>query len=119
MDKIFAQGMSFYAYHGVFPEENRLGQRFVVDLILKADLKGAAANDDIEQSVDYAEIYESTKCVIEGHTYNLVEAIAEHVATEILDTFAIVEGVTVKVIKPDPPIPGHYDHVAIEIERSR
>ncbi|QDI91535.1 dihydroneopterin aldolase [Salicibibacter halophilus] len=119
MDKVFVTGMKFYAYHGVFPEENKLGQRFIVDVALEADLKEAAKSDDIEKSVDYGEVYKAAKQVLEGRTYNLVESIAEEVAAQVLKTFSIVERTTVKVIKPDPPIPGHYDHVAIEIVRDR
>lgn len=119
LDKVFVTGMKFYAYHGVFPEENKLGQRFIVDVVLEADLKEAAKSDDIEKSVDYGEVYEAAKQVLEGRTYNLVESIAEEVAAQVLKTFFIVERTTVKVLKPDPPIPGHYDHVAIEIVRDR
>ncbi|QQK74301.1 dihydroneopterin aldolase [Salicibibacter cibarius] len=119
MDKVFVTGMKFYAYHGVFPEENKLGQRFIVDVVLEADLRAAADRDDIGKSVDYGEVYEVTKQVLEGRTYQLVESIAEKVAEQMLNTFSIVERTTVKVIKPDPPISGHYDHVAIEIVRSR
>lgn len=109
----------FYAYHGVFPEENRLGQRFTVDIVLEADLKEAAADDDIDKSIDYGAVYEATKRVVEGKTYQLVESVAERVADEMLTAFNSVERATIKVIKPDPPIHGHYDHVAIEIVRSR
>ncbi|AXF56619.1 dihydroneopterin aldolase [Salicibibacter kimchii] len=119
MDKVFVTGMTFYAYHGVFPEENKLGQRFTVDVVLEADLKEATDRDDIRKSVDYGEVYEVTKRVVEGQTYNLVESIAEEVAAQMLKVFSIVARTTVKVIKPDPPIPGHYDHVAIEIVRDR
>lgn len=119
MDKIHLQGMEFYAYHGVFEEENRLGQRFRVNLVLEADLKPAAAEDDVEKSVNYAEAFEAVKEAVENQTYRLVETIAEKIAETIFERFNIVEQLHVKVIKPDPPIPGHYDHVAIEMTRTR
>ncbi|MBM7635122.1 dihydroneopterin aldolase [Geomicrobium sediminis] len=119
MDKIFVNGMKFYAYHGVYKEENTLGQRFEVDVVLEADLTKASLNDDINYSVNYAEVYEKTKQVVEENTFDLVEAVAEEIAKTLLGDFAIVQSVTVKVIKPDPPIPGHYDSVAIELKRSR
>ncbi|RSL29324.1 dihydroneopterin aldolase [Salibacterium salarium] len=119
MDKIYIKGMEFYAYHGVFPEENKLGQRFRVDLTLDVDLSEAAAEDNLEKSVNYAEAHQAVKDVIEGTTYKLVETVAEDIASNVLQQFSIIEEATVKVIKPDPPIAGHYDHVAIEIKRAR
>ncbi|WP_158738494.1 dihydroneopterin aldolase [Alteribacillus sp. YIM 98480] len=119
MDKIFLKGMQFYAYHGVFREENKLGQRFQVDLIMEADLSEAAAEDDLKKSVNYAEAHQAVKEIVEGQTYDLVESVAESISANILKQFPIVAEVTVKVIKPDPPIPGHYEYVAIEITRKR
>ncbi|MFB5663782.1 dihydroneopterin aldolase [Alteribacillus sp. HJP-4] len=119
MDKIHMQGMEFYAYHGVFSEENKLGQRFRVDIVMEADLREAAAEDNIEKSINYAEAYEAVKDVVEKEQYDLVETIAEGVAANLFKNFSILKRVNVKVIKPDPPIPGHYDHVAIEIVRGR
>ncbi|MFD1021168.1 dihydroneopterin aldolase [Thalassobacillus hwangdonensis] len=119
MDKIYVTQMEFYGYHGLFPEENKLGQRFYVDLELDIDLKKAGRTDDMTESVDYGEIYQVTKSVVEGEAKNLVEAVAEDLAAKLLDTFEKVTFCRVKVIKPDPPIPGHYQSVAIEIFRGR
>ncbi|HET7656898.1 MAG TPA: dihydroneopterin aldolase [Bacillales bacterium] len=119
MDKIFLNQMSFYGYHGVYPEENRLGQRFMVDLILEADLKPASQTDDIEQTVDYGKVYELVRGIVEGEAKKLVETVTEQIANEILNSFPSIEKCTVKMIKPDPPIAGHYDSVAVEMTRSR
>lgn len=119
MDKIFVNKMDFYGYHGVFPEETRLGQRFTVDLTVMLDLKKAGETDDLEHSVNYAELYRICKEVVEGQPFKLVEAVAEKIAAELLDAFSMIEEVTVKVIKPDPPIPGHYQSVAVEMTRRR
>ena len=53
MDKVFFHEMMFYAYHGVYPEESRLGQRFTVDLELGLDLRPAAESDDLAKTVNY------------------------------------------------------------------
>lgn len=119
MDKIFVNKMEFYGYHGVFSEENRLGQRFIVDLMVEADLKAAGKSDDLTQSINYGELYSLCKKIVEGETYKLVEAVAERIAEECLSQFSRANSCTVKVIKPDPPIPGHYESVAVEIMRSR
>lgn len=111
--------MEFYGYHGVFPEENRLGQRFIVDLAVEADLKPAGKSDDLSHSINYGELYAMCKKIVEGETHKLVERVAERIADECLSQFSKVLSCTVKVIKSDPPIPGHYESVAVEITRSR
>ncbi|WP_082235804.1 dihydroneopterin aldolase [Halobacillus massiliensis] len=119
MDQIHVNGMEFWGYHGLFPEENKLGQRFYVDLKLELDLKPASTSDDMNQSIDYGAIYEETKKVVEGEAKNLVETVAEEIADVLLKEFSLLDACQVKVTKPDPPIPGHYQSVAIEIYRSR
>ncbi|TDQ34203.1 dihydroneopterin aldolase [Aureibacillus halotolerans] len=119
MDKIIVKGMSFYGYHGVFSEENKLGQRFLADIELYCDLRAAGENDDLQQTVNYAAIFETVQKVIEGEPVKLLEALAERIAANIFSKFEIVDGLSLRIIKPDPPIPGHYEHVAIEIERMR
>ncbi|MFE8704061.1 dihydroneopterin aldolase [Cytobacillus sp. FJAT-54145] len=119
MDKIYVNKMAFYGYHGVFPEETKLGQRFLVDLVVEADLRPAGQSDDLEQSINYGELYKTCKEIVEGKPYKLVESVAENIASECLVQYPKAQAITVKVIKPDPPIPGHYDSVAVEIRRSR
>ncbi|MDP4086992.1 MAG: dihydroneopterin aldolase [Bacillota bacterium] len=119
MDKIFLNKMEFYGYHGVFPEETRLGQRFIVDLIVSLDLKKAGETDNLKDSVNYGELYKLCEDIVEGCPFKLLEAVAETISQRILEKFLLISEVTVKVIKPDPPIPGHYQSVAVEIIRGR
>ncbi|MCD7036671.1 dihydroneopterin aldolase [Metabacillus sp. GX 13764] len=119
MDKIYVTGMEFYGYHGVFEEENKLGQRFKVDLTVEKDLKKAGETDDLAYSINYAELYKLCKEIMEGKPYKLVESLAEKIAGAVLEQFPEAAGTTVKIIKPDPPIPGHYQSVAVEITRRR
>ncbi|KAB7704289.1 dihydroneopterin aldolase [Bacillus aerolatus] len=119
MDKIYVTGMEFYGYHGVFPEENQLGQRFRIDAVLEVSLKKAGESDNLEDSVNYGEVYQVCKEFAEHKTFKLIESIAEHISSALLKKFPAVLACTIKVIKPNPPIPGHYDHVAVEITRRR
>ncbi|SEN63454.1 dihydroneopterin aldolase [Lihuaxuella thermophila] len=118
MDKIFFNEMYFYGYHGAYPEENKLGQRFIVDLELGLDLRPSALNDDLSQTVNYAEVYQAVKKEVEETQVQLVETLAERIADRLLSTFP-VEQVLVRVTKPDPPIPGHYKAVGVEILRRK
>ncbi|MCU9615265.1 dihydroneopterin aldolase [Caldibacillus lycopersici] len=119
MDRIYLNAMEFYGYHGVLPEEKVLGQRFIVDLTVAADLKKAGETDDLAETVNYAEMYFVCKEIVEGESYQLIEAVAEKIAQTILEKYSKVQFCTVKLIKPDPPIPGHYRSVAVEITRTR
>jgi 7,8-dihydroneopterin aldolase/epimerase/oxygenase len=119
MDKIILEEMEFYGYHGVFSEENTLGQRFRVSLELHLDLRKSGQSDNLKDSVNYAEVYDVCKSIVEGKPMNLVEAVAEKIAVSLLESFDIVKSCTITLIKPDPPIPGHYKSVAVEITRSK
>lgn len=117
MDYIHVNEMEFYGYHGVFPEETKLGQRFRLTVTLAVDLQKAGETDELEHTVHYGEVYETCRSIIEGEPKKLVEAVAEEVASRILMKFQLVKGIRVLMIKPDPPIPGHYKSVAIELTR--
>ncbi|MFD3448333.1 dihydroneopterin aldolase [Microbacteriaceae bacterium 4G12] len=119
MDKIFVEQMEFYGYHGVFPEENVLGQRFKVELTVELDLKKAGETDELEHSVNYGDLYQLCKGIVEGKPYKLIESVAEKIANDILNQYVLIQRCTVKLIKPDPPIPGHYRTVGVEITRDR
>ena len=111
--------MRFYGYHGVYAEENKLGQRFNVDVAIELDLRKAGVTDDLNYTVNYAEVYKICREIAEGTPFKLIEAVAENMTSKILEAFSVVQSCTVKLYKPDPPIPGYYESVAVEITRSR
>lgn len=118
MDYIHVKDMQFYGTHGVLPEETILGQRFRANVSLAVDIKKAGETDDLNETVSYVGVYDICQQVIEGKPYKLIEAVAETVANRILSEYeGQVFGVKVEIIKPDPPIRGHYKEVAVEITR--
>lgn len=119
MDRIVLTGMRFYGYHGVFPEESRLGQAFLVDLEIFADLREAGQQDAISKTINYGTVYETVKQIVEGEPFKLIEALAEHVATKVLAEHGAIAEVVVRVHKPNAPIPGPIDDVMVEIRRGR
>ena len=120
MDYIHLNEMEFYGYHGALPEETKLGQRFRVTVSLATDLAEAGTTDDLDKTVNYAEVYQLCQAIVEGEPVKLIETVAERIAAEVLKVFAAkVIGVRVVLIKPDPPIPGHYTSVAVDITRGR
>ena len=118
-DQISLEGMQFYGYHGVNPEERALGQRYVVDLTVDLDLGKAGASDKLEDTVSYARIYRSVRAVIEGEPRNLLESAAEAIADRVLAEFP-VDGVSVTVKKPNPPVRGSsIELAAVKIHRAQ
>ena len=120
MDEILLEGMRFYAYHGVNPEERALGQRFTVDLVLAVELRRAGQSDDLEDTVSYSAVYKLVRRIVEGEPHKLIEAVAESVSAEILVNFPPVQLVTVTVRKPEVPMKGAMLNAAgVRITRSR
>lgn len=117
MDKIIFDKMQFYAYHGVFEEETRLGQKFEVDLELFLDLSKPGESDCIEDTVNYALVYEVVKELVTGTKRKLLESLANSIAKELLKMFPLEE-IAVRVRKLQPPIPGHLKSVSVELKRS-
>lgn len=118
-DKISLEGMVFYGYHGVTTEEKKLGQRFVVDLEVTRDLSAAGRSDELRDTVDYGELFKLVKAVMEGPSHNLIEGLAEDIATRVLSTFGVDE-VMVRVKKPGVPIKGSIlANASVQIARKR
>ena len=104
-DRIVLSGMAFYGYHGASLEERTLGQRFVVDLEMEADLRQAGTSDDLNDAINYVEAYQVVKDIVEGEPKNLLEVVAESIAQQVLAEFKVTL-VKVRLTKPSPPIPG-------------
>lgn len=119
MDKITVEKMAFYGYHGLYAEEKVLGQRFYVDVVAYLDIKRAAISGDMNDSVNYVHIFELVQSIVEGKPFTLLESLTEHIASEVLAQFPLIQEVLVKVVKPHPPAPIHFSGVAIEIRRKR
>ena len=118
MDKVIMKGLRFIANHGVLPQEKLMRQPFVVDLELYFDMHAAGQSDDVRDTVDYNEVYLTVKKIMEGKSRNLLEALAERIAEQLLKNFPIL-GVKVRISKPEAPVDGIFDSFGIEIERVR
>jgi dihydroneopterin aldolase len=119
-DEILLEGMRFYAYHGVNPEERAQGQRFTVDVVLAVDLRRPGQSDDLADTVSYSAVYKVVRETVEGEPRQLIEAVAEAIATVILKGFPLVARVIVTVRKPEVPMKGSMlDAAGVRITRSR
>jgi len=115
-DKIMLAGMQFYGRHGVFAEEKAMGQKFIIDVEISLDLKKAAATDDIAHTPNYADIFAIVKNNAAHKSFNLIEALADSIAREVIDAYRI-DRVIVRVRKPHAPISGIFEYMGCEIVR--
>ena len=103
--QIELRGLTFFAYHGVLPEERQMGNTFVVDLVLDADIERAVCTDELGDTVNYAEVYEVVKREMAVPSL-LLEHVCGRIATALLDVFPMLSRVRVCVTKKNPPIEG-------------
>lgn len=117
MDSIIARGLTFNAHHGVYQEERTRGQRFRVDLEMFLDLQTAGHTDQVQDTIDYAQMFRLVEGIMTTTRFHLLEALAEHIAQNLLQSFRAMQGVEVTVYKPDAPVEGEFDYFAVKIFR--
>ena len=84
MDKIHIKNLEVFAKHGVFPEENVLGQKFVISAVLYASTREAGKTDDLTKSIHYGEVGQFITEFMKQNTFQLLVAVAERMAEELL-----------------------------------
>jgi dihydroneopterin aldolase len=117
-DRLALRGLRAHAHHGVFEDERREGQEFVVDVELGLDTRPAAAGDDLSATVHYGELAERLHGALAGDPVDLIETLAQRLADVCLAE-PPVTWVEVTVHKPDAPIRVAFDDVSLTIHRSR
>ena len=118
-DRIYLDGMVFQARHGVHDREKVNAQRFEVDVELLLDLQPAGLEDDLARTLDYGRVYETVRTIVESTTFNLIEALAEAIAHELLADFPGLEEVTVRVRKPEVQLGGPLRFAGVQVRRRR
>ena len=116
MDKIRISNIKIFAFHGVADEEQKLGQKFEIDVELSSNEIQTGISDDLSKTIDYSRVYEIVENNFTNEKYKLIETPAEKIATELLN-LKFVDSVRLKIRKPNAPINGQFDFVEIEIER--
>ncbi|OFV69370.1 2-amino-4-hydroxy-6-hydroxymethyldihydropteridine diphosphokinase [Acetobacterium wieringae] len=117
MDKLYIKDFEVFAYHGVFPEEKTLGQKFLISVTLSLDMQEAALTGDLTKSVHYGELCHALEIEFKKESYDLIETAGEMLATYVLKHYPMVKHVSLTIKKPWAPILKSMDTVAIEINR--
>ncbi|OFT60506.1 dihydroneopterin aldolase [Corynebacterium sp. HMSC05E07] len=116
-DRIELTGLECFGYHGVFEEEKKTGQPFIVDVTCWLDTAGI--EDDLNRTVNYAELADVTARIVEGPSRDLIETVAAEVAETAMQRFEILHAIEVTIHKPKAPIPRNFADVAVVARRSR
>lgn len=118
MDRITIQNLEVFANHGVFPEENKLGQKFLVSAELLGDTRKAGVSDELKHSIHYGLVAGEITSYMKAHTKKLIEAAAEELAEHLLFTFPLMKGIVLEIKKPWAPVGLPLETVSVKIERS-
>ncbi|MBA0607235.1 hypothetical protein Godav_019571 [Gossypium davidsonii] len=126
-DKLILRGLKFHGFHGVKPEEKKLGQKFLVDVDAWMDLRKAGKSDNLSDTLSYTDIYRNlaTLCnsivkeVVEGPSHDLLESVAQMIASKTFTNHSQISAVRVKVGKPHVAVHGCLDYLGVEIIRYR
>ena len=116
-DKIHIRNLEVFANHGVFPEETRLGQKFLVSLTMYMDTRPAGSSDDLSESVNYGDVSSFITSYMKEHTFKLIEAAAENLAEAVLLRYPLIDGLTLELKKPWAPVGLPLEDVSVEITR--
>ena len=108
--------MVFHAFHGVDPQERKVGNRFVVDLLLTLPLEKAMESDALNDTVNYALVYEAVKKEMEIPS-NLIEHVAGRIVRSLHDRFPQISIVRLKLSKINPPIGADMESASIIVEK--
>lgn len=117
MDEIRIEQLELFGNHGVFPEENKLGQRFHLSAILFTDTRKAGHTDEITDSIHYGEVCHRIKELFEQNTFRLLERAAEFICEQLLLEYSLLRGLTLTIEKPWAPIGLPLKTVSVTITR--
>ena len=117
MDEIRIENLEVYAYHGVYEEENHMGQPFFINMVLYSSLREAGKTDALEKSTNYGEVCHFVNDWMKAHTVKLIETVAEELAKGILHKFPLIESLDIEVRKPEAPVGLPFDCVSVKLHR--
>lgn len=117
MDKIIIQDLEVYANHGAEKEERVLGQKFLVSCVMYLDIRQAARNDNIHETIDYGKVCFRITRFLTEHTFQLIETAAEKLSQELLYTIPQLQGIELEIKKPWAPIGLPLNTVSVSISR--
>ncbi len=117
--KVHLNNMIFYGYHGVFPEERKLGQRFIVTLMFETNPDLDLEIHALEDTVDYTRVFDEVKHIMETHQFYILEKCANEILDKLFSDFPKIMRANIRIKKPFVAINASLDGVEVEMERTR
>ena len=117
MDKIIIEDLECFGYHGVLKEEQVLGQKFLVSIVLYTDTANAGRTDCLDETLNYADVCKKVQSFMGEQKFLLIEAAAEHLAQMLLLSYDLLKEVKITIKKPWAPVHISMKTVAVEIRR--
>ncbi len=105
LHKVALEGMEFHAYHGVYEEERKIGNKYMVDIAVSVDFEAAAQQDRLTDTVNYEILYRIVKTEMEKAS-RLLENIAFRISEKVLEHFKQIKTVEIRIKKYNPPVGG-------------
>lgn len=115
MGTIALEGLEFFSYHGFYEEEQKIGNRYSIDVIITVDFQQAAIHDKLSETVNYAKVYELVADTMR-HSHKLLEHIAYQIIQGIREKYPHVEKIAVSVSKYNPPVGGVCERSRVTLE---
>jgi len=116
-DQIRVTGIKAFGYHGVLPHEATEGQDFIVDLLITLDLRAVSLSDDLQETINYADLAQIAHDNILGERVQLIERLAGRIAEEISSAYSQITSVSVTVHKPHAPVTVDFEDISVTITR--
>jgi len=116
-DQIRVTGIKAFGYHGVLPHEATEGQDFIVDLLITLDLRAVSLSDDLQETINYADLAQIAHDNIVGERVQLIERLAGRIAEEISSAYSQIASVSVTVHKPHAPVTVDFENISVTITR--
>lgn len=115
---VFIEGLEFHGHHGVNAEEQHRGNRFLVQMSVWVDQQ-VPASDDVEDTVDYAQLAATVVATSDAERCKTVERLAHRICDEVFVRYPLVSAVTLKVAKLDPPMSPSSSSAGVFLNLSR
>lgn len=115
---ILLDNLRFFARHGVGEQETLVGNEFTVSLRLKVNIEQAMQTDNVEDTVSYADIYESVKQEMSVPS-KLLEHVSGRIMNRLFEDFPQIEEVKIKLMKRNPPMGADIEAAGVEIKSTR
>lgn len=119
VDKISLKNIQIFAYHGVFEEEQKLGQKFIISVDLFANLSKIGTTDSLDDGLCYAKVIDQIVTFCTKNRFNTLEGLSHALGKYLFLTNKMIENIQIKVDKPNAPVNHPIDTISVEIQRKR